>query len=263
MEVSKEKIAILYFSGTGNTAYVVNEVTNQLKSHDLDAALLNMETFDDAGEEIVKGADVLFFAYPVHGSMAPMFVWEFVRKNAALFDGKKGVVLATQWFFSGDGGAYLARILKKCNMDVIGIEHFKINNNLSDVRLIPIKNGGQNDTIKRRLNQQIELFVLDYKNGKTVKIGNSFWSMLLGAFQRIPFSKMERKLSKNVKIDRERCTLCGLCVEECPTQNLYMADGIIKQHGKCTLCYRCVNHCPTAAISIMSKNKPKNQYRGL
>lgn len=257
------KIAMLYFSGTGNTAFVIKELEKHWEKNELSYTTINMESFDESHIETIDQSDVILFAYPVHGSMAPMFVWEFVRKYAPHFDGKKGVVLATQWFFSGDGGAYMARILKKCNMDVIAIDHFKMNNNISDFPMLKINNGTENNKMIRRLTQEIELFALDFINGKYVKIGNSFGSMLLGAMQRIPFSKWERKLSQNVKIDSGLCTLCNLCVEQCPTKNLTNSGTAIEQNGNCTLCYRCVNRCPVAAISIMGKNKPKKQYLGL
>lgn len=257
------KVAILYFSGTGNTAFVVKEIEKNFAKNDISYITFNMEAFDETQIEALESADVLFFGYPVHGSMAPMIVWEFVRKYASHFEGKKGLVFCTQWFFSGDGGAYMARILKKCDVDVLAIEHFKMNNNISDFPLFGVKNGSENSKMLTRVTQEIELFVLDFINGKYVKIGNSFGSMLLGAFQRIPFSKWEQKLSKNVRIDTEKCTLCNLCVEQCPTKNLFNEGAAIEQNGKCTLCYRCVNQCPVAAISIMGKNKPNKQYIGL
>lgn len=257
------KMLMLYFSGTGNTKYLIRQLEERWDEHGVSYSTVAMDEFDESQIALIEEAEVILFAYPVHGSMAPMLVWSFVQKYASYFEGKKGIVLATQWMFSGDGGAYLGRILKKCKMDVIAIDHFKTNNNISDVSMLKIKNGKDNDLLKARLNQQIELFAIDYVNGRYRKIGDNATSILLGAFQRIPFSKWERKLAKNVKIDSGKCTLCNVCVNGCPTNNLFNDEIKIGQNGNCTICYKCVNACPERAISIMSKNKPLVQYKGL
>lgn len=257
------KMLMLYFSGTGNTEYLIHQLEKQWKEHGVEHATVAMDHFEESQTHLMEEAEVILFAYPVHGSMAPMLVWSFVKKYASYFEGKKGIVLATQWMFSGDGGAYLGRILKKCKMDVIAIDHFKTNNNISDVPFLKVKNGASNDLLRARLNQQIELFAIDYVNGRHRKIGDNATSILLGAIQRIPFSKWERKLAKNVKIDPKLCTLCNICVNGCPTKNLVNNEIKIGQNGECTICYKCVNSCPEKAISIMTKHKPKTQYKGL
>ncbi len=258
----KQGLLTLYFSGTGNTKYVVDALTEHLNNKEIDNRVINIEGFDPIDIHHIENADFILFAYPVYGSMTPMLVWQFVREYGAYFEGKKAAVLATQWMASGDGGAYLARILKKCKMDVVSIEHFNMANNISDVSWLPIKNGNQLDKKRKHVDQKIELFALDLANQRYYKIGSRWYSMVMGAFQRIPFSKMERKLAKDVKIDMKTCSRCQLCVDKCPMKNLSLeADGVA-QKGVCTLCYRCVNLCPQQSISIFSKKKPRVQYKG-
>ncbi len=60
------------------------------------------------------------------------------------------------------------------------------------------------------------------------------------------------------KIDKTKCTQCGLCVKECPTLIIDGKNGIpeIKQ-GKeknCIRCQHCLAVCPTGALSIFGKN---------
>lgn len=262
-------ISIFYFSGTGNTAKLVDWLAQAFVDQEAAVQTINIEDYcDGRGDrehlEAAAAADALIFAYPVQGSMAPMLVWQFVMDNKALWQGKWGAVVATQYVFSGDGAAYLARVLRKQGMQVKATEHFNMPNNLSDVRLVQswVKNGPANDKILTVARQRAELFAMDFVKGRHIRIGDHIWGTLLGALQRVPYGRWERKLAKNVHFHCQHCTQCGICVASCPTQNLSLDGACVIQEGRCTICYRCVNACPERAISILSKQRPVQQYRG-
>ncbi len=56
-----------------------------------------------------------------------------------------------------------------------------------------------------------------------------------------------------VRVDRELCTRCGLCVSECGWRvfEFTFAEGPIPDHSRCTACNRCVVYCPPGALSIL------------
>lgn len=54
-----------------------------------------------------------------------------------------------------------------------------------------------------------------------------------------------------LKIDKETCTGCGICVDECPYDALTLKDNVaVVDMDKCTLCGVCVDVCPVDAIEI-------------
>ena len=62
----------------------------------------------------------------------------------------------------------------------------------------------------------------------------------------------------NFKIDKIKCTQCGLCSQECPvliidgkTEYPEIQDG---KEGQCIKCQHCLAVCPTGALSIWGKN---------
>ncbi len=53
------------------------------------------------------------------------------------------------------------------------------------------------------------------------------------------------------KADPERCTLCGTCVEQCPTAALEMTDSVPVVNEKiCIACFCCQEICPEKAITL-------------
>ena len=58
-------------------------------------------------------------------------------------------------------------------------------------------------------------------------------------------------------IDKELCTSCGACVDECPYDALALGpDDIPQVNDNCTLCSSCVDVCPVEALSIPEKEAP-------
>ena len=214
------KILAMYFSGTGNTKHVVEKMQSAFATHDVDLEMISVEDFTDEDLLKIQDADFLLFAYPVYGSMSPMIMWRFIKRIAKEIEDKKSIVIATQASFSGDGGAYLARILRKCYAAIVSIEHFKMPSNIADSKLLGNEKESASDKKIRLTEKRIELYCADFVNEIRRKRGDGVGSILLGSVQRIPFSKWEKKLTGSVKIDHQTCTKCGLCVDRCPMKNL-------------------------------------------
>lgn len=108
----------LYFSGTGNSKYAVE---NFLKKYEPGTTAYSIE--NKQAVEAIKSNKEIVFGYPVQYSNIPKFLRDYVEKNAPLWTGKKIFVIATMGLFSGDGAGVLARLLKKHGADIIGGLH--------------------------------------------------------------------------------------------------------------------------------------------
>lgn len=56
-----------------------------------------------------------------------------------------------------------------------------------------------------------------------------------------------------LKFDKEKCTLCGSCIEKCPFHALSMEPDGIRVEESCRMCKVCVRTCPEGAITFEQK----------
>ena len=53
-----------------------------------------------------------------------------------------------------------------------------------------------------------------------------------------------------VKVDKEKCTACGVCVDACPTEAIEVDEVAKIDEEKCVDCGTCVDECPNEALSL-------------
>lgn len=61
-------------------------------------------------------------------------------------------------------------------------------------------------------------------------------------------------LSKDIIVNWDRCTQCGACVAQCPTDALFIKDRKTMEvdfdPAKCIACELCIKPCPTRCIEV-------------
>jgi len=253
--MDKEIMLMLYFSGTGNSKYVAELFASEMK-----AACHSIEDAVDFGS-LISESGTIAFCYPVYMSRVPRIMREFVSRHLGVLKGKKTVIFCTQLILSGDGARSFAALFPKNHALVIYAEHFFMPNNVSNVPVLPMPSENTinkcMDTAKRKMEKVCE----DIRHGKVRKRGFNLFSRLLGLPQGVFITKTEQLANNSFRADAD-CTVCGLCVRICPTNNLAINDGKITHNHNCTMCYRCINQCPKKAIRVLLRGKVKKQYKG-
>jgi len=66
-------------------------------------------------------------------------------------------------------------------------------------------------------------------------------------------------------IDKNKCTLCGVCLDTCPFGALHNNEGTIEVDAGCKMCRICIKKCPEQAIFIKEEEKilDKGKWKGI
>jgi NAD-dependent dihydropyrimidine dehydrogenase PreA subunit len=253
---------LFYFSGTGNSRFIAERFASTMRSrcgHEWEVHSIEEEL--DV-PRLMESRPAVGFCYPIYGSSVPRVMREFVLRHKTHLAGKKLVIFCTQLIFSGDGARALTELFRDIPCEVVLAEHFPMPNNVCNLSILRIRNGNEISGKLRRASLRLTAACRALCDGETRRRGFTPLSHLLGLIQRPAFLKMEKSAADKIFIDGRTCTLCGLCVKECPTKNLFRDGSKIAAKGVCTLCYRCINHCPQKAIAVWLDRKPVKQYRG-
>lgn len=253
--ITEKNVPIFFFSGTGNTWWVAQQLAEMLNRNQFQATTHSIEQVTPAQvNDRVDQADIVALGFPIYGSDAPLIMQEFIKNLPKTEHPKPMLVFATQAAWSGDGAYFIRPLVETLGYHIRWAVHFNMPNNIcvdlgwflnSFLRLFQAK---PEQSLKR-----INKLADKISKGQAWIMGRStFFS--LGWVQRIPYRKGMPTLQKGtLSVDPEKCTACNRCVRLCPVENITLVKSLPRFDSRCNLCLRCFNFCPELAIAAFGK----------
>lgn len=240
------KIAIFYFSGTGNTMWVTEQVQAFFIENNVECEIYSIEQVNQSETALIcEEADRVGFAYPIYGSDLPEPMKFFLDELPSI--SKKVFVYCTQLAFSGDGAWVYKNELIDKGYEIAHSAHFIMPHNITLTPvLFPITGKRLHGLILKFSKWRAKRFVDAILRNK--RFHNGKHGYLLGMIQRGPYRKYLPVLQTLVGVDESICISCGICARICPMDNIVMED-FPEFRGQCTECMRCYNFCPVSAIT--------------
>ncbi len=240
----KRQIDVICFSGTGNTKRMTDIVMDVLEKNDFSIHFVS-ERNSYVHE---KGREVLL-AFPINSQSVSPYIWKYMK---ALPDGMGDKIHVMVTLNQSQAIlTSLKKVLVKKNYLPQGVVEISMPNNL----LI-----GQEDITYQRLEEakiQAESFANDILHNtdswKEKKKGSAFVSFL-SRDTVLPWITM--RMFNKLETDESKCKKCGLCVRECPVQNISMKDFPVHKN-QCQFCMHCGAVCQNGAVRF----KGKSQYK--
>lgn len=248
------KIAIVYFSGTGNTEKVLKEFESFFKIQNNEVKMIKIES----GEYIPTDIDILIIGYPVHAFNAPKIVLDYFNNISFFKEGLPTYIVKT----SGEGltlnngsSNKLTSILKKKGITIFNEYHYLMPYNIIF---------RHSDKMAYKMGKTVlELIPLDAKeilDKKRIVIKYSLGTKFVSNALRIE-QPGAHIIGSGFEVNNN-CIHCGLCEKNCPTKNIIIKNNKVYFKEKCMICMRCVFNCPKDAIKpgILNRWKVNGQY---
>lgn len=237
---------LIYYTGTYNTRFLVNQVADKFEANFENVEIDKVEITSKMPIVEIKGYDYVGFSYPIYGFNAPAPFEKYVKKlifepNQKYFIFKNS---GETFAMNNASSRKLLKRLKKNKGVFCGEYHFVMPYNIHfefNKEFI--------QEILQKNKKLLDIMFYNLKNGISPQI-KSKWLYNLGAF----FVGIQ-KIGGNVnsyfyKVDKSKCTKCGLCEKECPHENITIKNGKVKFSHHCDMCMRCSFYCPSKAINI-------------
>lgn len=263
------KITIFYFSGTGNTWFMANILSEILNHEGATAQSVSIEHLDyEKTQSLINNSDKIVIGFPVYGSTSPKIMQEFMDCLPSPTKPTGASVFTTVALYSGDGPILYRKLLKQKGYTFENGMEFILSNNLNipgfpDV--LPVGNGHKIDKRNAKAATKAIKLANALLSGKNVVQYDRVLGHINGAIQRKYVDDFIKKMGDSLMCKHGKCIKCMRCVKMCPADNIAFTDDKIEFSNQCIACMRCYHFCPTQAINITEKSldaKKWPRYRG-
>ncbi|MCQ2087178.1 MAG: EFR1 family ferrodoxin [Bacilli bacterium] len=257
--MENKKCLLIYYSGTGNTKYVTNNLENKLIEANFDVEVYRI---NPSKLEILEFSkyDIIGVGYPIYGFNMPGVVHKFFKKQK--FNKGQQVFVyknSGETYGANDSSSLaLRRILKRQKANFTNEYHFVMPYNIH-FRF-------DENLVKEMLEMDeklMQILVYELVNGIQNVKKYKFINNLINYPLRLTY------IGGNInvlfyRVKKDKCTKCGLCVKGCQKNNIYFdKNGNAKFHSHCMMCMNCTLNCPKDAIRMglfdsWRVNKPYN-----
>ncbi len=265
------KVKIYYFSGTGNSLHVAQEIQKQIPDTTLIPllSLLNKEAIE-------LKADIIGLVFPIYLSSTPIPVREFIKKihfkpEQYLF------AVTTNCGYPGKLEYYLEKLLTKRGKRLDFYYTLKMASNTPKglqpsfmiaqnwASTITEKNiSALEENVQKELDIIVKAITNKEKNiGKDSPKHKNAVARVINKTLQLPLQWYIEGINAKIGFYTDStCTGCGLCESVCPSKKIKMNNGkpLWQEDIRCYYCYACFNFCPEQAILVKNYTHKDGRY---
>ena len=258
---------IFYFSGTGNSKWVAENLAGLLheKTGDIQELIRDGEALEKLSAGI-QGEEFLGFVFPVYAWGAPEIVTDFAKKlkkysgnGENLGDTADNLEKKTFTFAVATCGEEAGYALKnfskiiplKSSYSLVMPNNYVVGSDLEDEGTVL--------SVLRNANEEVKRMAEELSAKKEVcRVNEGSTAGLKSSLVNFGFNKFARSTKSFYTTDA--CTGCGLCAKNCPTHTITMENNRPVWGSQCYQCLKCINCCPAAAIQYGKATETRGRY---
>ena len=243
---------ILYFSGTGNSAYVAKRTAKATGDVTIDL----FDRIRNKDYSPVKSEKPFVICAPTYAWRLPHIVSDYLEKCELQGNGKV-YFLMTCGDDIGNAEKYIKKLCKSIGKEYMGCGYFRMPENY--IAMFTSPNDEQASRIIAKSEGRIDKaaqVIASLEKLDTVEVnlvGKLKSGIVNTAFYA--FCVSAKKFHTT-----EKCISCGKCEKVCPLSNITLKDGKPVWGKDCTHCMACICKCPAEAIEYGNKSVGQNRY---
>ena len=255
------KCKIIYFSTSGNTKLAAENIKEGILESGHECEITEMRDVNDKFN--FDNCDLLGFMSPVYAWKEPTVFNKFL-KNLPQLNGKYTFISATAHSDFGNMFYSINKILKRKEITTISSCAIYAPCSYTVYNTDKYEYDFKEEEIQKAFTYGSNLFneydeIVVKKTKKLPKFRKKFIKQFLSRLIGNDFA-----LSfyvGTIKIDKNLCTKCGKCAENCAWNAITIEEGAFPKidKGKCGGCCACINLCPNEALGN-NKIKGKIKY---
>lgn len=231
---------VLYFTGTGNSAYVAKRIAKETGQETLD--LFQKIQENDCTK--LQADEPWIMVFPTYAWRMPRILEQWLKKTA-LCGNTRIYFVMTCGGNIGNAGQYLKALCSEKGMQYAGCFEVVMPENYTAMFTTPSEAEALKTIEKAegKINEAIS-FIQANLNFPAVQI--SFADKVSSGIVNDLFYPLFVHAKKFHATDD--CIGCGVCEKVCPLKNIKLENGKPRWADRCTHCMACINRCPKEAI---------------
>lgn len=256
MTEAAAKILIAYLSPAGSTARVARVIQRAAEALGVPAELLDLSRRPDpqslaapAGE--AQGNRCLYIGSPVYAAHPVPPVMDFIERLPAAENACAVPFVTWGHVSSGVALAEMATALNSRGYPVIGAAKIVALHSLMWTSESPLGQAHPDADDDRAVEALVQRVDAKLRTARPERLAADTLAYQPEELARQMTARTFEAAKANYprrQVDRERCTECGLCADQCPTAAIDLSPW--PEFGPaCIFCFNCVRLCPEAAIA--------------
>lgn len=244
------KNLLIYFSGTGNTLYITQNLCNELKN----STMLSITEFQETYNEIEDNTKIGFI-FPTYFFSIPRF-YSNLLKNISLNPKCFYYGITTCNGFYGNTASQLKELLEAKNCKLSFFTPIKMPGNY-----LLEYNPPDNKRISQRFNEAditLTSIIEKVENDYSENIRRNL-SLISNLFSKTMYKNQSNWGKKFYTTDK--CISCKLCKNVCKFSNIEFKNNKPCWGNNCEHCMACINICPKNAIEYGKKTQKRRRYK--
>lgn len=250
---------IVWFSGTGNSRWVAEQLALLLNERLLSAAEA-LTTRPQDLKIVLQKNEKLGFVFPTYSWGPPPVITDMIHRMEVTGTVDYCYMVTTCGDDVGQEVEIVQKALSRRGITLSSAFSVTMPNNYINMKGFDVDSDVVRNAKLHAAPKRVEQVAINIAEGRhIVDVVTGKWAWLKSRVIR-PWFLKNAMSDKRFRVMEDACTGCGTCERHCPMHNISISEGRVRWNGNCAMCLNCLHRCPTQAIQYGKATLKKGRY---